>query len=37
MSGALFITSDTHFGHRFVAGLRGFGDTDEHDRELVKR
>lgn len=37
MSGAVFLTSDTHFSHRFVAGLRGFDNTDNHDRELVKR
>lgn len=37
MSGAVFVTSDTHFGHRFVAGIRGFSSADEHDRELVKR
>lgn len=34
----IFYTSDTHFGHRMVASLRGFGDdVAAHDRELVAR
>lgn len=32
-----FVTSDTHFGHRFVAELRGFGSTEEHDLYLQDR
>ncbi|MDO5454882.1 MAG: metallophosphoesterase family protein [Corynebacterium sp.] len=27
----VWFTSDLHLGHRFVAGLRGFSDVDEHD------
>ena len=30
-------TSDLHFGHRLVAGLRGFPTTDEHDDEVATR
>lgn len=32
-----FFTSDTHFGHDFVARLRGFNSTDEHDSFLISR
>lgn len=32
---SVWFTSDLHFGHRFVAGLRGFDDPDEHDRVLI--
>jgi len=33
----VWFTSDLHFGHRLVAGLRGFGeDVDAHDAALVK-
>lgn len=32
-----FYTADTHFGHRFVAGLRGFEDVEAHDAWLVDR
>jgi len=36
MSGRVFFTSDLHIGHRFVAGLRGFGeDVEAHDAELA--
>lgn len=31
-----FFTSDFHFGHRFVAGLRGFEDVDSHDQWIIK-
>lgn len=34
MSGTWF-TSDTHFDHTLVAGLRGFDSTEEHDKALV--
>lgn len=34
MSGIWF-TSDTHFDHAMVAGLRGFGSKEEHDDVLV--
>jgi calcineurin-like phosphoesterase family protein len=30
-------TADLHFGHRFVAGLRGFDSTDAHDSFLMER
>lgn len=36
MSRRLF-TSDLHLGHRFVAGLRGFDDTDLHDEHVARR
>lgn len=29
-------TSDTHFSHRLVAGIRGFASTDEHDEHVVE-
>lgn len=32
----VWLTSDAHFGHRFVAGIRGFADTDEHDATIVE-
>lgn len=31
----LFFTSDTHFDHAFVAGLRGFDSPAEHDAHVV--
>lgn len=31
MSGAVWFTSDLHFGHRLVAGHRGYEDPVEHD------
>lgn len=31
----VFYTADPHWGHRFVAGLRGFDDSDEHDAWLA--
>jgi calcineurin-like phosphoesterase family protein len=34
---SVWFTSDLHFGHRFVAGLRGFEDPDEHDAHLVEQ
>lgn len=34
---AVFITSDTHFSHALVAGIRGFARSDEHDEHLVAR
>ena len=33
--GRVWFTSDPHFGHRFVAGLRGFTGPDEHDAALM--
>jgi calcineurin-like phosphoesterase family protein len=35
MSGRVFFTSDLHIGHNFVAGLRGFSSTDDHDDALA--
>lgn len=32
---SVWFTSDLHFGHRFVAGLRGFEGTEEHDAHLA--
>lgn len=32
-----FFTSDTHWGHKFVAGLRGYDDPAEMSDELVRR
>lgn len=32
-----FFTSDTHFGHPFVAALRGYGKTDEEPNALRER
>jgi calcineurin-like phosphoesterase family protein len=31
----VWFTSDLHFGHRLVAGHRGFADTDAHDEHLI--
>lgn len=31
----VYATSDWHIGHRFVAGLRGFTDTDDHDNAIL--
>lgn len=33
--GNQWFTSDLHLGHRFVAGLRGFDDPDEHDEVIL--
>ncbi|MDN6439401.1 MAG: metallophosphoesterase family protein [Corynebacterium nuruki] len=33
--GQQWYTSDLHLGHRLVSGLRGFEDTDEHDRAIL--
>lgn len=33
--GGQFFTSDTHFTHAMVAGLRGFDTADEHDQAIV--
>jgi calcineurin-like phosphoesterase family protein len=30
-----FHTSDTHFLHKYVAGLRGFRSADDHDRAII--
>lgn len=30
-----WFTSDLHLGHRFVAGLRGFRNVDEHDEAVL--
>lgn len=32
---SVWFTSDLHFGHRFVAGLRGFEDPADHDERLM--
>ncbi len=32
---AVFFTSDTHFLHEMVAGLRGFAATEEHDEAVI--
>lgn len=32
-----WFTADTHFGHKFVADLRGFADVESHDAEIVAR
>lgn len=34
---SVWFTSDPHFGHRMVAGLRGFAGPDEHDAHLIDR
>lgn len=31
----IYYTSDLHFGHRLVAGLRGYDDTDAHDQAII--
>ena len=31
-----FITSDTHFGHEFMAKFRGFDSVDEHDDFIIR-
>lgn len=33
----VYFTSDTHFGHKFVAELRGFSDVEEHNEQLVEK
>lgn len=33
---AVFFTSDTHFDHDMVAGLRGYGSPAEHDEAIVR-
>ena len=35
MSGNVWFTSDAHFGHRLVAGIRGFDSAEEHDTAIV--
>lgn len=37
MTGRIFFTSDLHIGHRFVAGLRGFDNIEDHDAHLAAR
>lgn len=32
----IWFTSDCHFGHKLVAGLRGFDSTDAHDDALIE-
>lgn len=34
--GRVWLTSDPHFGHRFVAGLRGFDNPDDHDAAILE-
>lgn len=36
MTGGIFFTSDLHLGHRFVAGLRGFDDVEDHDYAVLE-
>lgn len=35
----MFFTADTHFRHKFMADLRGFGreNLDQHDNEIIER
>lgn len=33
---AVWLTSDSHLGHRLVSGLRGFASTDEHDWAILQ-
>lgn len=33
--GQQWFTSDLHLGHRLVSNLRGFSDTDDHDRVIL--
>lgn len=33
---SVWFTSDLHFGHGFVAGLRGFDNTDDHDDAIAE-
>lgn len=33
----IWYTSDTHFGHKFVAGLRGFRSPERHDAMITRR
>lgn len=33
--GGVFYSSDTHFLHAFVSGLRGFASPDEHDEAVI--
>jgi calcineurin-like phosphoesterase family protein len=35
MSGGVWFTSDLHLGHNYVAKLRGFTSTDEHDQAIL--
>ncbi|MCI1256750.1 MAG: metallophosphoesterase family protein [Corynebacterium provencense] len=35
MTDPFWTVSDLHLGHRLVAGLRGFADTDDHDRVIL--
>ncbi|HUK71381.1 MAG TPA: metallophosphoesterase family protein [Streptosporangiaceae bacterium] len=35
--GGIWFTSDTHFRHKMVAGLRGFETPEAHDYEIVRR
>ena len=35
MSHRVFITADTHFGHKFMAELRGYTNRAEHDEMLT--
>jgi calcineurin-like phosphoesterase family protein len=32
---AVYFTADTHFCHRMVADLRGFGSSEEHDEAII--
>lgn len=34
---SVWFTSDLHFGHRFVSGLRGFDSAVDHDQHLIDR
>lgn len=34
--GGIYYWSDLHFGHRFVAGLRGYENPDDHDQAIME-
>lgn len=36
MENNIFFTSDTHFGHKFMAGLRKFNSVEEMDELMIK-
>ncbi|MDQ0376548.1 metallophosphoesterase family protein [Amycolatopsis thermophila] len=36
MTGSVWFTSDTHFDHKLVSGLRGFDSPTEHDAAIVE-
>lgn len=34
---ATFFIGDPHFGHKLVAGIRGFSNTDDHDNTIIRK